>query len=95
MPQIVSLLPGNEPWELAANVAMSGVRVSIENTIGALYERCPILFREFQISKEPYQEIFEVAVLLYNISVCVTRSPGSSSRFGVPPPLLDEYLSMD
>lgn len=74
------------------NFLMSGVRVSVENVIGAIYQICPILYRKFKIGFEPAGPIFVTACLLYNIHVCATRSPGASARFGVPPPLLEEYL---
>lgn len=77
-----------------ANSAMSRVRVDVENSIGALYQRCGILDHEFHLGSELAYHIFVVAIFLQNVHTCVTRSNGVSSRFRVPPPLLDEYLDL-
>jgi hypothetical protein len=98
VPFDISLLQIIAPFQDASdesrqmNYHMSRVRVSIENVIGAIYQICPILYRKFKLGSEPAGPIFITACFLYNVHVCATRSPGSSARFGVPAPLLDEYL---
>lgn len=77
----------------AFNKSLSTVRIAIENAFGIVQKlwTYTAFSKSLAAGKQPVGAIFAVAVLLTNCHSCL-RSNQISERFGVPPPLVKDYL---
>jgi nuclease HARBI1 len=77
----------------AFNKSLSMVRIAVENTFGMVQRlwTYTAFGKSLAAGKQPVRAIFAVAILLTNCHSCL-RGNQISERFGVPPPLVEDYL---
>src|SRR5438045_4854772 len=84
------------PDKAAFNRALSSVRIAVEQSFGCTH----VLWTYTAFNKgltagwQPVAAYFVVAVLLMNCHTCLQGSSPVGSRFIVPPPEVEAYLSL-